>query len=193
MSRTLSTNSGSVLNFQVWTKCGLSPNARQIRLTADCDMPVAAAIDRVDQCVSCPGPRSSRVLAITSSTCASVTVRGAPGRGSSCSPSSRAARNRARHLVTVGRDTPSATATFLFGVPSAHASTIRDRIASACAVFRRRAHPSKTCRSSALSTSGASFGLPTPEAYYVQTNLRLRTLASLSMRGVGAPRSTPPP
>ena len=33
--------------------------ARQILETADWDMPVAAAIDRVDQCVSAPGPRSS--------------------------------------------------------------------------------------------------------------------------------------
>ena len=39
------------------TRCGLRPNARQIRETADWDMPVAAAIDRVDQCVSSPGPR----------------------------------------------------------------------------------------------------------------------------------------
>jgi hypothetical protein len=30
----------------------LSPNARQIREIADRDIPVAVAIDRVDQCVS---------------------------------------------------------------------------------------------------------------------------------------------
>jgi hypothetical protein len=63
----LSTNCGSVDSFQVCTACGLSPNARQIRDTADCDIPVADAIDRVDQCASCPGV-SSKVLVITSST-----------------------------------------------------------------------------------------------------------------------------
>ena len=52
---------------------------------------------------------------ITGSTCSSVIVRGAPGRGSSDRPSSRAARNRARHLPTVCRDTPSCAATALFG------------------------------------------------------------------------------
>jgi hypothetical protein len=36
-------------------RCGLRPNARQIREIADWLIPVAAAVDRVDQCVSCPG------------------------------------------------------------------------------------------------------------------------------------------
>jgi hypothetical protein len=49
--RTLSMNCGSVDSFHVSTRCGLSPNARQIREIADCDIPVAVAIDRVDQCV----------------------------------------------------------------------------------------------------------------------------------------------
>lgn len=51
-SRTLSTNCGSVDSFQVSTTCGLSPNARQIRETADWLMPASAAMDRVDQCES---------------------------------------------------------------------------------------------------------------------------------------------
>jgi hypothetical protein len=42
-------NCGSVDSFQVSTKWGLSPDARQIRLIAVCDRPVASAIDRVDQ------------------------------------------------------------------------------------------------------------------------------------------------
>src|SRR5215211_9501493 len=52
MSRTSSMNcgSGESLNASVW--CGLSANARQIRLTADWLIPVAAAIERVDQCVA---------------------------------------------------------------------------------------------------------------------------------------------
>jgi hypothetical protein len=105
---------GGLGSFQVCTECGWSPNARQIREIADWLIPVAAAIDRVDQCVSCPGPRSSSVRVITSSTCSSVIVRGAPGRGSSGRPSSRAATNRDRHFATVARDTPSAAATSVF-------------------------------------------------------------------------------
>ena len=50
MSRTLPTNSGSVDSFHESTKCGLSPNARQIRDTAVWLSPTALAIDRVDQC-----------------------------------------------------------------------------------------------------------------------------------------------
>lgn len=48
-SRTLSTNCGSVDSFHVSTACGFNPNARQIRETADCDIPIAEATDRVDQ------------------------------------------------------------------------------------------------------------------------------------------------
>ena len=66
MSRTLSMNSGSGDSLKVSVRCGLSPNARQIRLIADWDMPVAAAIDRVDQCVASGGV-SSNVLTITAS------------------------------------------------------------------------------------------------------------------------------
>ncbi len=123
--------------------CGLSPNARQIRDTADWDMPADLAIDRVDQCVSPFGGSCSSVAVITFSTCSSVTVRGRPGRGSSLSPSSRPARNRDRHLPAVAREIPSSAATALTAPPSAQASTIRDRSASACAVFRRRAQPSE--------------------------------------------------
>jgi hypothetical protein len=45
-------NCGSDDSFQVWSRCGLRPNARQIRETAVWFRPVAFAIDRVDQCVS---------------------------------------------------------------------------------------------------------------------------------------------
>src|SRR5262245_8052487 len=78
MSRTLSMNcgSGESLNACVW--CGFSPNARQMRLTADCDMPVAAAIDLVDQCVASFG-LSSSVFTITRSTSSSPIERGLPG------------------------------------------------------------------------------------------------------------------
>ena len=99
-------NIGSVDSFHVWMMCGLRPNARQIRETADWDMPADLAIDRVDQCVSPPGGACSSVAAITFSTCSSVTVRGRPGRGSSFSPFRRASRNRDRHLPAVAREIP---------------------------------------------------------------------------------------
>ena len=145
---------------------GLRPNARQIRDTADWDMPADLAIDRVDQCVSPPGGACSSVAVITFSTCSSVTVRGRPGPrlvGQPLQPGRQeprppfARRRPAR--------SPSSAATALTAAPSAQASTIRDRNASACAVFRRRAHPSRTWRSSSDSTSGSSFGLATRQAY----------------------------
>ncbi len=151
---------GSAESFQVCIACGLSPNARQIRETADCDMPVAAAIDRVDQCVSRPGV-DSNVLVTTSSTRSSEMTRGRPGRGSSDSPSSRSARNRERHFDTVARDKPNSTATSPIVPPSAHRNTIRARDAKACAVFRRHDHPVNTECSSSDNTTGTSFGLGT--------------------------------
>jgi hypothetical protein len=108
---------------------GFRPNARQIRLTVECDIPAFAAIDRVDQCVASAGI-SSRVLTMTASTMSSVTLRGTPGRGSSTSPSRRLATNRARHLPTVASATPNLAATSRFELPSAQASTIRQRNAN---------------------------------------------------------------
>jgi hypothetical protein len=40
---------GSVDSFHVWMMCGLSPNALQMRDTADWDLLADLAIDRVDQ------------------------------------------------------------------------------------------------------------------------------------------------
>ena len=137
-------NCGSADSFQVCTRCGLSPNARQIREIADCDIPVAVAIDRVDQCVSFLGGLCSKVAVITRSTCSSVILRGAPGRGSSVNPSKRSRTNRDRHLRTVSRDTARLAATSVFDRPCAHSNTIRDRNTNACAVVRRRVHPTRT-------------------------------------------------
>ena len=108
-------NSGSVLSFQVSTTCGLRPNARQIRETDDCDRPVSAAIDRVDQWLSCPRPFSVSVRVTSTSTCSSVIFRAAPGRGASPRPSSRRSRNRTRHLRTDSRDSPVLAATRVSG------------------------------------------------------------------------------
>src|SRR5262245_29782116 len=105
---------------------------------------------RVLQCVASRGVASS-VWRTTSSTSASVIRRGAPGRGSSSSPSSRRVTNRARHLPTICLVTPKRVATVVLDTPVAHASTIRARNASACAVFGRRPPTARASRAPRLS------------------------------------------
>jgi hypothetical protein len=103
---------------------------------------------------------SSSALTRAADRCAKgVGTRPCPARtsGSSCSPSSRLARSRARQTVTVRRFTPSrATAVLL--PPSAQASTIRARSARPCAVLLRRDQLAKVRRSSSDSTSGVNLG-----------------------------------
>ena len=67
--------------------------AAGMRCTPVGEMPTRRAISRLDQCAA-PSGTSSRLRTTTSSTWASVMVRGAPGRGSSPSPSSRRAQDR---------------------------------------------------------------------------------------------------
>ena len=162
-SRILSISSGSGEILKSSVRHGCSPNARQIRCTLVGEIPTRLASSRFDQCVA-PAGTTSSVRTTTSSTWASVMVRGTPGRGSSPSPSSRRARNRARHLVTAPRLTPSRAATAIFGPPSAQASTIRARNASPCAVFRRFAQFSNVRRSASDNTSGSSLGSAIPPA-----------------------------
>src|SRR6266851_5710413 len=162
-SRILSISSGSGETLNVSVRQGCSPNARQIRSTLDGEMPARAASSRFDQCVA-PSGSSSSVRTTTSSTWASVMVRGTPGRGSSDSPSSRSRRKRARHLLTVLRLTPSRAATARLLPPCAQASTIRARRARPCAVLRRLTQFSNLRRSSSDSTSGSSLVSPIPPA-----------------------------
>ena len=75
---------------------------------------------------------------------------GQPGRGSSRSPTKRCSRKRDRHLPTVGRLTPSRSATTVFASPVAHSSTIRERNANACDDLRRRAQRTSSSRSSSV-------------------------------------------
>jgi hypothetical protein len=103
----LSTNAGSVDTFHDSIACGFSPNARQIRDTAIWFSPDAWAIDRVEQCVSPLAGLLCRVRSMIASTWSSVIVRGLPGCGSSSKPSSRSARKRDRHFVTLDRPHPS--------------------------------------------------------------------------------------
>ena len=101
----------------------------------------------------------SSVLRTTFSTFASLIVRGAPGRGSSSSPSARLATKRARHLPTICFVTPTSAATCVFVFPPAHRKMIRARNANAWAVFGRRDQRSSSSRSASVTTSSA-FGRP---------------------------------
>src|SRR5579885_1674428 len=66
---------GSFASRKVSTGWGGRPKARQMREIADGDLPVALAMNRVDQWVASPGT-SYRVVTITCSTRSSVIVRG---------------------------------------------------------------------------------------------------------------------
>src|SRR4029453_16142349 len=79
-SRTFSTNCGSLDSLNPSARCGLSPNAFQIRPIVERLNPDRLAIDARDQCVASAGV-SSNVATITASTCSSVIVRGTPGPG----------------------------------------------------------------------------------------------------------------
>ena len=61
MSRTFSTNSGSVESLNVSLRCGCRPNARQMRTTVVWLIPTAFASPRVLQCVAFGGVCSSVV------------------------------------------------------------------------------------------------------------------------------------
>ena len=112
-------NNGSGDSLNVSLRCGCKLKARQIRLTVLWLRPHWRAMARVLQCVASRGV-VSKVNVTTRSTAASVTVRGAPGRGSSSNPSSRFATKRLRHLPTVCLVTRSSRATAVFVFPAAH-------------------------------------------------------------------------
>jgi hypothetical protein len=106
------------------------------------------------------------------STCSSVILRAAPGRGASARAPIRPSANRTRHLRTVSRDTPVRAATLVSGAAppsSAQASTTRARPASDCDAVRLRDSASSNARSAPDKTSGTSFGLGTRQAYNLQT------------------------
>ena len=146
MSRTFSTNIGSLESLKVSTRCGCSEKACQMRWMVEGARPAAWAIERRLQWVAFAGVVSS-VRWITSAILASPIVRGAPGRGSSDSPSSLASAKRVRHLPTVCWPTPSAAAIALLILPSAASNTIRARHAKACAVPCRRTSACSSDRS----------------------------------------------
>src|SRR5664279_4903645 len=151
-------NIGSLDSLNPSVRCGLSSKACQIRPIVDAESPDFSAMDRRDQWVAFFGV-DSRVSTTIFSTCSAVIDGTRPGRGSSSRPSNRSSRKRLRHFPIVGCETPNRAATSLFGTPSAHSRTIRDRSAKACADDRRRAHRCNCSRSSEVNSSNA-FGRP---------------------------------
>ena len=135
--------------LNVSERCGCSEKALQMRCTVVTDRPLARAIDRRLQCVA-PGGVLSSVAVTTSAILSSPILRGAPGLGSSLSPSRRRLAKRLRHVVTVTRVTPSRAAMAVLLSPAAASSTMAARCASARAVLRRRARISSSPRSSSL-------------------------------------------
>jgi hypothetical protein len=63
------------------------------------------------------------------------------------------AANRSRHLITVGRDTPTCRAAPEVPAPSATASTIRARSTRPAGTVEDRVHDSNVTRSSELITN----------------------------------------
>ena len=131
-------------------------------------IPVAAAIDRVVQCVASAGCSSS-VFTITRSTSSSLIERGLPGRGSSCSPSKPRRAKRPRHRPTVLALQPKSAAISLLDRPSAAANTTRQRNAKRRELFGRRAHRSSVSRSSPLSTTSARSADDRPQSSSIGT------------------------
>jgi hypothetical protein len=86
----------------------------------------------------------------------SSTVFGRPERGSSASPAIPCSTNRSRHLITVGRDTPTSRAVPEVPFPPATASTIRARSTWLARIDRDRTHDCNVARSSSLITSAAA-------------------------------------
>ena len=76
---------------------------------------------------------------MTSSTWASVTVPGRPGRGSSRRPSRRCSAKRERHFAAIPRVIDRRSAISVFLAPVAASKMMRERCANAWALLRRRA------------------------------------------------------
>jgi hypothetical protein len=145
---TVAMTSGSCESVTVALRCDGRATARQRRRTAVGLRPHAWAMARVLPCVAWRGVDSQGRVR-TRSTWASVMRRGAPGRGSSRSPSVRCCAQRRHPRPTVGRVTPSCSAPAPWVGSVAQAKLIRARWARACAIVGRRVHRSKVARSSA--------------------------------------------
>ena len=89
----------------------------------------------------------SRVRPMISAICSSPNLARSPGARFIVRPSSLRSAKRRRHLPTVFARAPNRSTIALFSSPSVAARTIRARRASPWVVFRRRAKPSSSRRS----------------------------------------------
>ena len=146
-------NSGSFESLNVSVRCGCKAKARQMRLIVLRLNPHALAIERVLQCVASAG-RLSKVRVSTASICASVTVRGAPGRGSSSKPSSAVGQKPHPPPADGLLGNPQLLSHPRVRLPGCAPRISRARWARAWAVLGRRVQRSNVCRSSAVSVTG---------------------------------------
>src|SRR5919108_2235398 len=101
-------------------------------------------------------------------------ARGRPGRRRSASPSTPSVANWARHIPTVGLDSPSSAAISVLVAPSAARSTIRARWAiwlevdgvRVSAVSSLRCPSDNSITAAALDTPGPYHNWPTYTSYY---------------------------
>jgi hypothetical protein len=115
------------------------------------------------------------------------TVCGRPGRGRSGNPSSPRRTYRRRQAMTVGRETPTRSATSVLVTPSAASSRIRARCTSTAGSWLDRAHRRSSARSSGAMGSGAAAGmLHGPTAHHAVKLLQRRS----TRRRTGSRRST---
>jgi hypothetical protein len=153
----LASSSGSVENLNVSVRHGLIPYFLHARATVASPTPSWLASSRVDQCVTAnvAGGGSSVAARIA----ASSTVFGRPERGSSSRPAIPDSANRSRHLITVGRDSPSWPATAVVPAPAAEANTIRARSTCPADTVEERVHDSRISRSASV-ISTVDDGMP---------------------------------
>ncbi len=156
MSRTFSANRLSFDSLKVFTRCGLSSCAFQMRCTLVWLRPLAAAISRMLQCVPAGG-FSCRVLSTTCLIVSALSGGLRPGRlASRRSPTVPAARWRCCQRLTVTLLLPTNRAIAITPCRSADNSTIRARQTTFCGVFRPETHPSSVTRSAGDSQRHAS-------------------------------------
>jgi len=132
--------------LNVFTRCGCSPRADQIRCTVAGLTPCALAIDRHDQCVSPAGFSCSVACTITATFSAPICgLRPRPSR-TRANLASPSPANRSRQAVTLAGDTPSPAAIAVVATPSPASSSAFARVTSRCGAVRDLAMLSRISR-----------------------------------------------
>ena len=107
--------------------------------------------------------------------------RGRPERGRSTSPAIPDCSYRARHPITVGRDTPVHLAISVFDTPSAANNTIRARCAAPAITVEDWVNDTNVSRSPSRNANGAirmhDYPIPLPSNYFRHAALGTRSIA----------------